>query len=237
MKMLCRIAAVNVLLLFTIAAHADEEEGFSGRAGLGYLATSGNSESESLNGNFDLGWNYAPWRHSLSGVLIRSSTSGATTAEAYGLTGQSKYDFSDTSYVFALVAYDSDKFSSVDQQIRATAGYGRRLINKDNHVLNAEIGAGFRQSDLRDGTSEDDVIYRLAGDYAWTISETSKFTQTLSIESGSSNTYSEAVSALNAKIKNDLALVLSFTIKNNSDVLPGLERTDTFTAISLEYSF
>jgi hypothetical protein len=32
--------------------------------------------------------------------------------------------------------------------------FGRQ--ETERHLLNAEIGAGFRQSDLRDGTSEDE---------------------------------------------------------------------------------
>jgi putative salt-induced outer membrane protein len=231
------IAALSGLLIVTGIASAEEEEGFSGRVGLGYIATSGNSDSKSANGSFDLLWNYEPWRHSLSGTAIQSSTSGVTTAESFGLTAQSKYDFSDKSYFFGLVAFNSDEFSTIDQQTRAVVGYGRHIIDTDKHVLNLEIGAGQRWADLRDGTSEDEVIYRLGGNYLWNISETSKFTQTLSIESGSSNTYTEAVSALNANILDTLALVLSFTVKNNSDVLPGIDKTDTATAISLEYTF
>jgi putative salt-induced outer membrane protein len=231
------IAALGSLLVIAGTAGAEEEEGFSGRVGLGYLATSGNSDSDSANGNFDLLWNYDPWRHSLSGMAVKSSTSGVTTAEAFGLTAQSKYDFSEKSYVFGLLAYNSDEFSTIDKQTRAALGYGRRIIDTDKHVLNLELGAGQRWADLRDGTSEDELIYRLGGDYRWNISETSKFTQTLTIESGSSNTYTEAVSAVNASILDTLALVLSFTVKNNSDVLQGIDKTDTFTSISLEYSF
>ena len=237
MKKYYIIAALGSLLVIAGTAGAEEEEGFSGRVGLGYLATSGNSDSDSANGNFDLLWNYDPWRHSLSGMAVKSSTSGVTTAEAFGLTAQSKYDFSEKSYVFGLLAYNSDEFSTIDKQTRAALGYGRRIIDTDKHVLNLELGAGQRWADLRDGTSEDELIYRLGGDYRWNISETSKFTQTLTIESGSSNTYTEAVSAVNASILDTLALVLSFTVKNNSDVLQGIDKTDTFTSISLEYSF
>ena len=237
MKKYYVIAALGGLLVIAGTADAEEKEGFSGRVGLGYLAASGNSDSESANGNFDLLWNSKPWRHSLSGRAIKSSASGETTAEAWGLTGQSKYDFSEKSYVFGLLAYDSDEFSTIDKQTRAALGYGRRIIDTDKHALKFELGAGQRWADLRDGTSEDELILRLGGDYLWQISETAKFTQTLTIESGSSNTYTEAVSAVNANILDTLALVLSFRIKNNSDVLPGIDKTDTFTAISLEYSF
>jgi putative salt-induced outer membrane protein len=235
--MLYPIAALTTLLLLAFSANAEDKPGFSGRVGLGFLATSGNSESKSLNGNFDLNWNEKPWRHSLSGQIINSSTSGVTTADAFGIVGESKYDMTEVSYIFGLLAFDKDKFSSVDQQTRAAVGYGRRLINTEKHILNAEVGAGSRWADLRDGTSEDEFISRLSADYRWNISETSNFTQTLSVESGSSNTYSEAVSALKAKVRDSLAVVFSYTIKRNSDVSPGLENVDTFTAVSLEYSF
>ena len=74
-------------------------------------------------------------------------------------------------------------------------------------------------------------------DYLLHISETSEFEQKLLTEIGSENTYTESVTALRAKVVGNLALVLSYTIKNNSDVPPGIEKTDTFTAISLEYAF
>ncbi len=35
----------------------------------------------------------------------------------------------------------------------------------------------------------------------------------------------------------DLALVLGYLVKHNTDVLPGIDKTDTQTSISLEYKF
>jgi putative salt-induced outer membrane protein YdiY len=40
-----------------------------------------------------------------------------------------------------------------------------------------------------------------------------------------------------AQLIGNLALVASYIIKYNSDVLPGTLNTDTWTAISLEYRF
>ena len=74
-------------------------------------------------------------------------------------------------------------------------------------------------------------------DYAWQISETSAFQQTLAVESGNENTYTESVTSLSASLVGNLALVASYTIKNNSEVPVGTEETDKFTAISLEYTF
>ena len=232
-----RFLLLTTCLLTAATAIAQEEEGFSGRAALGYLSTTGNTETESVNVNFLMGWNYAPWHHRFSGLAVRSSTASVTTAEAYGLSWKTNYDISETAYWYGLLAWDKDEFSAYDQQIREAVGYGRRFINTERHVLSGEVGAGFRQADLRDGTSQDRTILRLSGDYVWTISDSSTFNQTLAIESGSDNTYLEAKSSLSADIRDNLALVVSYTVKSNSDVLPGTEKTDTFTAVSVEYSF
>ena len=96
---------------------------------------------------------------------------------------------------------------------------------------------GLRQSDLRDGTSDDESIARLSMDYTYQLSETAKFNQLVGIESGSNNTYTETVTSLSADVWTDLAIVLSYTVKRNSTVPLGTVKRDTFTAISLEYSF
>jgi putative salt-induced outer membrane protein len=224
-------------LLAAATGYAQDEEGFYGRVALGYLATTGNAENKTLSMSFDLGWNYAPWHHAMTGAIIKATTGDVTTAEAYSLDWQSGYDFTETSYAFGRAAWDEDKFSGYARQVRVVGGYGRRIIDMERHALNGEVGIGLRESDLRDGTSEDDTILRLSGNYLWTISETSEFSQTLAIESGSSNTFTEAVTKLTANIRGDLSVVLSYRIRKNSDVPVGTVKIDTFTAVALEYTF
>lgn len=237
--MVVRLLLPLLFLFHAVGAAAQQsgDEGLSGKVGFGYLATSGNTENENLNLNFSGVYEAARWRHSLDGMAVRASTNDVDTAEAYGLTWKSGYDVNETDYVFGVVAWNRDEFSAYDQQLREVVGYGRRFVDRERHVLNAEAGLGMRQADLRDGTSEDDSILRLATDYRWTISESSRFDQTLAVEHGSENTYMESVSKLSADVWQNIALVLSYTIKRNSDVPLGTVRRDTFTAISLEYSF
>ncbi len=232
-----RLSLLPLLLLAATAIHAQNEEGFSGRVALGYLATSGNSESENLNTSFDLGWNYVPWHHSFSGSAVRASSSDVTTAEAYGLEWQSDYDFSDNAYAFGRIAWNDDKFSGYERQIREVFGYGRRFIDLERHTLNGEVGGGARQANLRDGTTQDEAIVRLNADYLWNISDTSEFNQTLAIEAGSDNRYTETVTKLTANIRDSFSVVLSYTIQNNSDIPAGTVKRDTFTAVALEYTF
>ena len=219
------------------AAAAEDTGPWSGKVLFGFLGTDGNTENSSLNTGFEVGYTTGKWSHLLDGLAINSSQEEETTAEAYQLGWKTEYNFSPRDYAFGRANWRKDRFSGYEQQLSQTLGYGRRLIDSAAHVLNAEVGVGARQLDLPDGTDESDVILRAGLDYVWTLSETTQFSQDLVIESGDTNTYIESISALTAQLIGDIALVASYTIKNNSDVLPGLEKTDTWTAISLEYAF
>lgn len=232
----CAIGILTALAATTVSAQ-QEEEGLSGDVALGYLATSGNSESENMSLNFGGDYYGDIWHHGLGGRAVKASTSGITTAESYGLNWQSARDFGEHSYMFGRVAWDKDEFSGYSEQLREVIGYGRHLIDTDQHSLDGEVGVGLRQSELRDGTSEDETIARLSLDYTFDFSDTAKFEQSLGIESGSENTYTETVSALSAEVWTNLAIVVSYTVRRNSDVPVGTLERDTFTAVALEYSF
>lgn len=235
-----RILPVIALLTVSLTLQAAEEaaEGpWTGKATLGYLATSGNTENSNLNSGLEVGFKKDNWQHSLVAHAINATENKVTTAEAYELGWKSELSLSEFNYLFGRLSWRKDLFSGYDTQFSQTVGYGRRLINRDAHKLNAEIGAGARQSDLVDGTSDSETIVRGGLNYTWTLSETSEFRQVFTVESGSENTYLESVTALSAKLVGNLALVASYTVKNNSDVPLGTEKTDTYTALSLEYLF
>ncbi len=77
----------------------------------------------------------------------------------------------------------------------------------------------------------------MSGDYLWTISETAEFSQSIAIDSGSFNTYTESITKLTMDILGNISIVVSYTVKNNSDVPAGIVNTDTFTAVAVEYTF
>jgi putative salt-induced outer membrane protein len=214
-----------------------QEDPISGKAALGYLATSGNTESTSANASFELLLEGGPWSHEFGLTGISATSGGDTTAEAYTFTYEANRELGERGYLFTALDWERDEFSAFDNQLSETVGYGRRLINTENHALNFEAGAGARQSERRDGTSTDDPILRTTLDYVWTVNETTEFSQDLVVDSGSSNTRTQAVSELRARLFGNVALVLSYRIKHNSEVAPGIDKTDSFTAISLEYAF
>ncbi|MEM6511777.1 MAG: DUF481 domain-containing protein [Pseudomonadota bacterium] len=223
-------------LLLSAGANAQQDP-WSGKATLGFLSTSGNTENSTLNSGFEVGYTTGDWLHELKALAVNASENNDTTAEAYELGWKSEWSIAENQFLFGRLQWRKDRFSGFDTQFSQSVGYGRRLIDSEIHKLNVEGGAGARQSDLADGSTENEFILRLGSDYSWQISETSKFEQSLSAESGSENTYLESVSSVSASLVGNLALVFSYTVKHNTDVPVDRENTDTFTAISLEYQF
>jgi len=235
----CLIFLVCVLFWSPDAQAEDEkEEGpWSGKAALGYLATTGNTENSSLNTSVEIGYGSGDWQHSFKAFAINASENNVTTAEAYELGWKSERSLTEHDFLFGRINWREDKFSGYRTQLSESIGYGRRIIDVDAHKLNAEIGLGARQSDLSDGTKEDELILRGGLNYKWIISESAEFNQEFVVESGDKNTYLESITALKADLVGSLALVASYTIKNNSDVPIGTQKTDTYSALAIEYTF
>lgn len=239
------IATLSIGLSMQAWAEEEQEGPWSGSVAIGYISVSGNTESTTFTGNAEVNWDKERWHHKLWGRALGKSEDKETTAEAYKVAYEGKFDLVKRTYLFGLLDYNKDRFSGYDQQIFAVGGIGQRFIQTDRHELNGEIGAGASQSTLVEEpvpgtiikTDVNEATFRLSGDYKWAISDHSTFRQKLSVTSGSSNTYTESITELSAGIIGALSTVLGYTIRHNSDVAAGKDKKDTFASISLEYAF
>ena len=68
-----------------LAAQADP---WSGEVGVGYLATSGNSDTTSLNGKLALDYVSGPWKNAFAGSAINSSDDEGSTVYGGGAAGR-----------------------------------------------------------------------------------------------------------------------------------------------------
>lgn len=239
--MLRKASAIAALTLLPALAHAAP---WSGEVGLGYLATSGNTDTRSVNGKVAVDYTAERWKNAFLATAIGAADTDATTgderatAERYLVANKTDYNFTERDYAFLSLEWEKDLFGAVRQRTSETVGYGRRVLIGPVHLLDLEIGAGARQN--RENVTnirEEDAIARLAGKYVWNLSETSAFQQTVKIETGDINTFTESVSELKLSIVGNLFATLAYTVRNNSDVPAGTKKTDTLTAVNLSYSF
>ena len=219
------------------AAEPDYPE-VSGSVTLGFLSTSGNTESESTNIDVETHLDYERWRHTFVINGYRATEDGEDIAERYAGRLQSDYRITERAYLFVVGRYERDRFGPFDRRASLASGIGRRFIETEDVTLDLEAGAGRRVSEP-DGTNErnTETIGVFRADFGWQISPTSRFSQKLEVESGDLNTSTRSVTALRSQLAGNLSWVASYTVEHNSDVPAGLENTDTYTSLSLQYGF
>lgn len=212
---------------------------WSGDVAIGYLATTGNSETSSLNGKFNVVYAQERWKNTLTGSAVNTYADDESSAESYLATEQLDYNFTSRDYAFGAVEWTKDLFAAVRERTSETTGYGRHVLTGPTHFLDLEIGAGARQQQTNDTPRQrnTDFIGRGAAKYRWAITDTTSFSESLKVETGESNTYTESVAALKLQVVGNIYANLSYTIKNNTQSAPDTKKTDTEAAVTMSYEF
>lgn len=230
-----RIIPATLLALATAAPlHAD----WSGKGELGLVVARGNSDSETFNGRVGLDYTRERWTNESNLSYLRSAESGETTAARFVIDNKTDYALSERRYVLGALRYDRDRFSSFRYQGSASLGYGYRVLDGERHFLKLEAGPGVRFSEERDSDdSETELIGRGYVEYRWIVSDSTEFSNQLLAESGADNTFLENQTALQVAINSRLALKTGVSVRHNTNVNPGRDKTDTLTTMNLVYKF
>lgn len=222
---------------FGFQAVAEEEQGWSGEGRVGFVATGGNTDTETLNVGIDVQRKSDKWLHSLGLRAVNASDTGQTTAERYEFAGKTQHELSPKSYWYTTLRYQDDRFSAFEYQSSLAGGYGRKFIDNDVTLLSGEAGAGFRRSKPLDMEAEGDAIFQGSIKYQRKISDTAKVLNTFIVEAGEENTYLQNVAAVELKVNNRISMSAGYELRHNTDVGPGIERTDTLTTLNLIFGF
>jgi putative salt-induced outer membrane protein len=211
---------------------------FSGTGELGLVVNRGNSESEAANARLELLWNKDQWENEATAAAVYASDSGASSANRFTLANILNYNITERSYFGGALRYDRDKFSSFRYQASVAASYGYRVLVGETHFLDVEAGPGYQFNEIRaTGETDDQFIVRARASYEWVISESTRLTNRLLVESGGNNTFAENVLALTVAINSRVSLGSGVTVRHNTDVQPGSKKTDTLTTLTVAYNF
>lgn len=237
-----------IMILFglatpTLAAEttdsADEKQSkWNSEAELGFVKTTGNTETETFVLKAKVINQRNKWKHTLKGEALRNAEGDdLVTAEKYFLSGKSQYEFKNRSYVYGLVTYDDDRFSGFDYVLLGVLGYGRTVMERENLKLDLEVGAGGRQSEPEVGETENEAVFRAAGDFEWKISKSATFVQELSSDIGEDKYINRSLTALTTKINSYLSSRIAYQVKYTSEVPVDKEKTDTELTFTLLFKY
>lgn len=213
----------------------------------GFIFTTGNTETTSASAGLNAKQELEQWSNefTINGLYKKDTIENSmgeeveqTSAQKFFASAQGNYKLENPNHrLFAFASYEDDRFSNFKYQSTIAAGWNQKVWEDEASSFDYSIGPGYSFAKDQDDKSINGAIIRGALNYNWKISETAKFTQTVSTEIGSDNTKSRAESALSAQISGGLSMKLSLKFDHNTDVAMGVEKLDTETAVTLVYSF
>jgi putative salt-induced outer membrane protein YdiY len=247
MKKHALASLIALSLSSTAFAQDDEVKPFTMEGELGFISTTGNTDTTSINAGITASQELENWSndYAIEGLYRQETVEGddgededVTSAQKFFASAQGNYKLENPdNRLFVFASYEDDRFSNFNYQSTIAAGWNQKVIETNNHTLEYSIGPGYSFVETQEDESQNSVIVRASTIYSWKISDTAKFTQTASTEVGEENTKSRAESALTATISGNLSMRLSFKLDHNSQVAEGVEKLDTETAVSLVYNF
>lgn len=246
--------AVSLLALPAFAAHAADGD-WKGTGEVGLAASRGNAKSENLNLKLNFTMEDDTWKDAFYATALRNKgeiktvvvdsngqpltvSNYKTTANRYELGASAGYKFDERSYLVGALRYENDDFSPFDYQAVLSLGYGYTAIKNDRTQLAVEIGPGYkRYKPVNTGDSQGEAVARGLVAYKHKLTDNTAFEDTFLVEAGSDNRFYQNDAGVAVSMNSKLALKVGYQVRHNSDVAPGIKKTDQLLTTNLVYNF
>jgi len=238
-----------VVIFAVIAAPAAQAQ-WTGKAELGFLSSSGNTDATSANTKFDLTREGTRWKNNFFVGALYGENAEFSTAERYEARYQADYKITPRASWFSAIRGEQDRFSGFAYQATVSTGASYKFIDGATTKLDASLGAGLRRSksetlvktdageviDRIEGEADDEPVVTFSSNYENAFTSTTKLTNKLLAESGSDNTAVQNDIAVQVSMTDSLALAVGYAIRYNSNPPPLAENTDRTVTVNLVYN-
>lgn len=213
---------------------------WSGKGELSYVATSGNTDTQTLGAGVEVEYRSSPWAIQFKAAFVRSEADEVENARALTASLRGSRTLSPRLEVFARGDYLKNRFAGIEDRFSGEGGMAYAIFPNPPNKLKVEAGLGYTR-ELR--TAGEDLAFPTARAgflYEWQISRTATYSEEFSflanLEEGSDwrivNT-----GALTAEIVRAIALKLSFAILYANEPVPGFRKRDTLTSAAIVVKF
>jgi len=234
--------ALALGLYGAVGAVAEDQGGpWSGTAELSYVATSGNTDTETAGGAVSALYDPGSW--SVKGALsyVRSRNEGELDAEK--LVGELKLrrDLRPGLDGFVRGRYLENRFAGIRSSVAVDAGVVWKLLEGERHTLGLSAGAGYLTESRVADPDREFASLTVGGDYAWKVSETTELTEALTWtghldDSGDDWRLSHAA-ALVTSINSIFSIKLSHTLDHRNQPPTGFGKRDSVSSVALVAKF
>src|SRR5688572_5022559 len=130
----------NILMTGLIASSIStavmaQDEPFEASIALGYVGTTGNTDTTTFNTEVLVTLRTDNWTHNGKLQGLGAQEDSITIAERYLLEEKSDFNLDEMNYLFGKGSYLDDRFSGYNYQASLAAGYGHYFLKSDTFSL------------------------------------------------------------------------------------------------------
>ena len=219
---------------------------FYGDTELGFILTSGNTDSTTAKLKANIYQDLTFWRNQFKFDSLfkrdfdeQTKETKTTASRIFGsLQGNYKLGNQEESF-FVYGDYENDRFNGFSYKYTIASGYGNRLLSLKKDKVDFDIGPGLSAQKNLDGSEQTGYLLRLALQWERIVSNSTRFNQDIS--------YEQSLSGLSSRLKSETALIsrmsealsikFSYLYRYNSHPEEGKLSYDAETSASLVYYF
>ena len=186
-----RCLSALCILFFSLFLIAGEKDGWSDKAELSGVFTSGNSESSTLGLSNKLGWKGGPSTFDFDISVVRAESEDAETgvseitAENYVLFLRYSQKFSERTDWYVGGDWRKDEIAGIKSRSGFGAGIGNTWVDADTRKFKTSYGLKMvQQEDVFEPMNFDDshVALNLRMEHFQTVTKTANYEQTLAVD-------------------------------------------------------
>ncbi|WP_286337883.1 DUF481 domain-containing protein [Hydrogenimonas cancrithermarum] len=208
---------------------------------LGYIGSTGNTDSQSFNGVYKNDYQYDEKTDMHTKVdILYGEKSGEKSDERYRLFYDVNHYYNGDVFTYGEASALRNTFEGYNQQYNFGAGLGYNIFKDEKQFLKGKAGLQYRRSNFTDEPS--DNFYYLKGglDYTYNMTNDNQFTAKWDVLDNLKRVKDvETVIDLGLKILivDKLSFRLGFELKYDNVPPVGKKKTDTTTTAGIVYSF
>ena len=213
---------------------------WSGKGELSFVATSGNSDTQTLGTGVEVKYQPLPWSVAFKAAFIRNEADGEEKANSLAAMLRGARALSPRLEAFARGDYLKDRFAGIESRWSGEGGLAYALFPSPPHKLKFEGAAGYTTESRVDAPDRDFPSARVGALYEWQISKGAVYSEELSFIEDLDHTANWRIvntGSLTADVSTVLALKLSFGILYSNEPVPGFGKRDTTVSAALVAKF
>lgn len=229
------------------AADIDPPPPFTGEIEFGFIAHSGNTNSQALNSR--LAAEYISGRHRSKAEwrFFNIYKDGDEDTRTFTYNAQSDYKLGPKTYLYGNFQGVDTKYSAYFADYTVSGGVGYQFSNTELFLLEFEIGPGYRyQKPNTEEIDDDDLIFPEVVEEAivrsrihseWQVIDSLRLDAGVTAVSGHSNTRIDSAVSVSNAITDNIALKIAYSQSHHDRVPEGLENADSLFSVNVLFDF